>query len=114
MSKKGINKVTLVGNIGADPEVKGEVVNISVATSESWVDKKSGEKVERTEWHRVTFFGALAKIVAEYASKGRLVFVEGSLRTNKYTDKDGVDRYSTDVIASEFQLLGSQSSKSSS
>ena len=108
---RGVNKVTLIGNVGADPELRyttsgTAIASLSVATSESWTDKQSGEKQERTEWHRVKFFGRLAEIVGEYAKKGRQVYVEGSLRTEKYTDKQGVERYSTDIVASEMQLLG--------
>jgi single-strand DNA-binding protein len=84
----------------------GAVAKIRIATSDRWTDKATGEKQERTEWHRVTFFGRLAEIAGEYLRKGRLVYVEGSLRTDKYTDKDGVERYSTDIIASDLQMLG--------
>ncbi len=108
---RGINKVILVGNLGADPEVRytannAAITTIKVATSESWKDKQTGEMQERTEWHRVKFFGRLAEIAGEYLKKGRQVYVEGSLRTDKYTDKEGVERYTTDVIASEMQMLG--------
>lgn len=108
---RGINKVILVGNLGADPEVRyapsgAAVTTISVATSEQWTDKQSGQKQERTEWHRVKFFGRLAEIAAEYLRKGRQVYIEGSLRTDKYTDRQGIERYSTDVIANEMQMLG--------
>src|SRR5690349_17436404 len=108
---RGINKVIIVGNLGADPEVRytgggTAVCSLSVATSEQWTDKQSGEKQERTEWHRVKLFGKLAEIAGEYLKKGRQVYVEGSLRTDKYTDKDGVERYSTDIIANEMQMLG--------
>lgn len=107
---RGINKVILVGNLGNDPEVRysqsgSAITTISVATSESWKDK-NGEKQERTEWHRVKFFGKLAEIAGEYLKKGSLVYIEGSLRTEKYTDKSGVEKYSTDIIASEMQMLG--------
>jgi len=107
---RGINKVILVGNLGNDPEVKytqsgSAIATISIATSESWTDKQ-GQKQERTEWHRVKFFGKLAEIAGEYLKKGRQVYVEGSLRTDKYTGKDGVERYSTDIIANEMQMLG--------
>lgn len=111
---RGINKVILVGNIGQDPQVRytgngAAVTGISVATSESWTDKQSGEKQERTEWHRVKFFGRLAEIVGEYATKGRQVYVEGSLRTSSYTDPNdpNLTKYTTEVIGAEFQLLGS-------
>ncbi|MBI2993384.1 MAG: single-stranded DNA-binding protein [Gammaproteobacteria bacterium] len=108
---RGINKVILIGNLGDDPEVRytaggAAVANIRLATSESWKDKESGEKQERTEWHRVVFFGRLAEIVAEYLKKGSQVYVEGSLRTNKWQDKSGNDRYTTEIIASEMQMLG--------
>jgi single-strand DNA-binding protein len=108
---RGVNKVIIVGNLGADPEVRHTgggtcVTNMRVATSEQWTDKQSGEKQERTEWHRIVLFGRLAEIAGEYLKKGRQVYVEGSLRTDKYTGKDGVERYSTDIIASDLQLLG--------
>lgn len=108
---RGINKVILVGNLGNDPDVKytqggTTITTISVATSESWTDKQSGDKKERTEWHRVKFFGKLAEIAGEYLKKGAQVYIEGSIRTEKYTGKDGVERYSTDIIASEMQMLG--------
>jgi single-strand DNA-binding protein len=108
---RGINKVILVGNLGADPEVRytannAAITTIKVATSESWKDKQTGEMQERTEWHRVKFFGRLAEIAGEYLKKGRQVYVEGSLRTDKYTDKEGVERYATDIIANEMQMLG--------
>lgn len=108
---RGINKVILVGNLGADPEVRytaggSAITSIRIATSESWKDKQTGEQQERTEWHRVKFFGRLAEIAGEYLKKGRQVYVEGSLRTDKYTDKDGVERYSTDIVANEMQMLG--------
>jgi len=108
---RGINKVILVGNLGNDPDVKytqsgTTITTISVATTEAWKDKQSGQQQERTEWHRVKFFGRLAEIAGEYLKKGRQVYVEGSLRTDKYTGKDGVERYSTDIIANEMQMLG--------
>lgn len=108
---RGINKVILVGNLGADPEVRytaggTAIASLSIATSEQWTDKQSGQKQERTEWHRVKLFGRLAEIAGEYLKKGRQVYVEGSLRTDKYTDKQGVERYSTDIIASDLQMLG--------
>jgi single-strand DNA-binding protein len=108
---RGVNKVILVGTLGADPDVRytasgAAVTKIRIATNESWTDKQTGERQERTEWHRVTFFGRLAEIAGEYLKKGRQVYVEGALRTDKYTDKDGVERYSTDVIAAEMQMLG--------
>ncbi len=108
---RGINKVILVGNLGADPETRytaggSAITTIRIATSESWKDKQTGEQQERTEWHRVKFFGRLAEIAGEYLKKGRQVYVEGSLRTDKYTDKDGIERFSTDIIADEMQMLG--------
>ena len=110
---RGINKVILVGNLGADPETRympsgGAVTNIRVATSESWKDKNTGDQQERTEWHNVAFFGRLAEISAEYLRKGSQVYIEGKLRTRKWQDKDGNDRWSTEVIANEMQMLGSR------
>ncbi len=108
---RGVNKVILVGNLGADPETRtltngGSVTTIKVATSDSWKDKQTGDTQERTEWHRVKFFGRLAEIAAEYLRKGKQVYIEGSIRTDKYTDKEGVERYTTDIIANEMQMLG--------
>jgi single-strand DNA-binding protein len=108
---RGVNKVILVGNLGADPETRytatgGAITNIRLATSEAWKDKQTGENQERTEWHRVVLFGKLGEIAGEYLKKGRQVYIEGSLRTNKYTDKDGIERYSTDIVANEMQMLG--------
>jgi single-strand DNA-binding protein len=108
---RGVNKVILVGNLGADPETRAmpngnTATNIRIATSESWKDKSTGEQMERTEWHSVAFFGRLAEIAAEYARKGSQIYVEGRLRTRKWTDKNGVDRYSTEVLADNLQLLG--------
>ncbi len=108
---RGVNKVIIVGNLGADPDVRQTgggttITTLSLATSESWTDKQSGEKQERTEWHRVKMFGRLAEIAGEYLKKGRQVYIEGSLRTDKYTDKQGVEKYSTDIIANEMQMLG--------
>jgi single-strand DNA-binding protein len=108
---RGINKVIVVGNLGADPETRytasgTAITSLRIATSEEWTDKQSGEKQSRTEWHRVKLFGKLAEIAGEYLKKGRQVYIEGSLRTDKYTDKDGVERYSTDIIANEMQMLG--------
>ncbi|NID15879.1 single-stranded DNA-binding protein [Luteibacter yeojuensis] len=110
---RGINKVIIVGNLGADPETRytgggTAITSLRIATSEAWTDKQSGEKQERTEWHRVKLFGKLAEIAGEYLKKGRQVYIEGSLRTDKYTDKDGIERYSTDIIANEMQMLGGQ------
>ena len=115
---RGVNKVILVGNLGRDPEVRytpggAAVTNVSIATSESWKDKESGESKERTEWHKVVFFGRLAEIAGEYLKKGRQIYVEGTLRTNKWQDKDGNDRYTTEVIASNMQMLGSRGGEGS-
>ena len=108
---RGVNKVILVGHLGADPEVRympngGAVANVTVATTESWKDKSSGEKQEKTEWHRVVFFARLAEIVGEYLKKGGQIYVEGRLQTRKWQDKSGVDRYTTEIVASEMQMLG--------
>lgn len=110
---RGINKVILVGNLGQDPETRympsgNAVTNISIATSESWKDKQTGEQQERTEWHRVAFFNRLAEIAGEYLKKGSKVYVEGSLRTRKWQGQDGQDRYTTEVIATEMQMLDSR------
>lgn len=111
---KGINRVTLIGNLGDDPEVRhtqggGIITTARIATSESWKDKQTGQQQERTEWHRVKFFGRLAEIAGDYLRKGKQVYIEGSLRTEKYTDKDGIERYTTDVIAKDMQMLGGAS-----
>ena len=111
MASRGINKVILVGNLGNDPEHRvlpsgGGVTNISLATSESWRDKNTGDQQERTEWHNVAFFGRLAEIAGEYLRKGSQVYVEGRLRTRKWQDRDGNDRYTTEVVANEMQMLG--------
>ena len=108
---RGINKVILVGNPGADPETRympsgSAVTNIRVATTESWKDKDTGDQQERTEWHSVAFFGRLAEIVAEYLRKGSQVYIEGKLRTRKWQDREGNDRWSTEVVANEMQMLG--------
>ncbi len=108
---RGINKVILVGNLGADPETRytpsgSAVTKIRIATSENWKDKQTGERQERTEWHRVVFFGRLAEISAEYLRKGSQVYVEGSLRTDKWQDQSGNDRYTTEIVANEMQMLG--------
>ena len=110
---RGINKVILVGNLGKDPENRflangTAVTNLTLATSESWKDKQSGEQKERTEWHTVVFFGRLAEIAGEYLRKGSQVYIEGALRTRKWQDKEGKDRYSTEIVASEMQMLGSR------
>ena len=108
---RGVNRVTIVGNLGQDPELKhmpsgGAVTNISVATSESWKDKQTGEQKERTEWHRIVFFNRLAEIAGEYLKKGSQVYIEGALRTRKWQDQSGQDRYTTEIVASETQMLG--------
>jgi single-strand DNA-binding protein len=113
---RGVNKVILVGNLGADPETRytasgTAICTFNLATSESWTDKQSGEKQERTEWHRVKIFGRLAEIAQEYLKKGRQVYIEGSIRTDKYSDKNGIERYATDIIANEMQMLGSGGSE---
>lgn len=111
---RGINKALLIGNLGADPEVRytaggSAVANVRLATAESWRDKDSGEQQERTEWHRVVFFGRLAEIVGEYLRKGSQVYVEGRIQTRKWQDRDGNDRYSTEIVANEMQMLGGRS-----
>ena len=103
---RGVNKVILIGNLGKDPEVRympsgGAAANVTLATSESWKDKQTGEKQERTEWHNVVFFGRLAEIAGEYLKKGSKVYVEGSLRTRKWQDKNGTDRYTTEIVSNE-------------
>ncbi len=108
---RGINKVILVGNLGKDPEVRyspngNAVANITLATSEQWKDRNSGEQQEKTEWHRVVFFNRLAEIVGEYLKKGSQVYVEGKLQTRKWQGQDGQDRYTTEIVASEMQMLG--------
>lgn len=108
-----VNKVILVGNLGRDPETRynpegGAITNISVATTDTWKDKASGEKQERTEWHRVVFFSRLAEIAGEYLKKGSQVYIEGSLRTRKWTDKEGQERYTTEIVADRMQMLGSR------
>jgi len=105
-----VNKVILVGNLGRDPEVRylpngNAVANVTIATSSKYKNQ-AGEMVEETEWHRVTFFGKLAEIVGQYLKKGRSIYVEGRIKTRKYTDKDGVEKYATDIIANEMQMLG--------
>lgn len=110
---RGINKAIILGNLGNDPEVRylpngDAVANITVATSESWTDKQSGEKKEQTEWHKVTFYGRLAEVVGEYLRKGSKVYVEGKLQTRKWTDQQGVERYTTEIKASDMQMLDAQ------
>jgi len=108
---RGINKVILIGNLGADPETRysaagSAVTNVRLATNETWKDRQSGEQQERTEWHRVVFFGRLAEIAAEYLRKGSTVYVEGRLQTRKWQGQDGQDRYTTEIVANEMQMLG--------
>jgi single-strand DNA-binding protein len=108
---RGINKVILIGNLGADPETRAmpsgtTVANLRIATSESWKDRQSGEQQERTEWHRVALFGRLAEVAGEYLRKGSQVYIEGSLRTRKWQDKQGNERYSTEIVANDMQMLG--------
>ena len=110
---RGVNKVILVGNLGRDPEIKytasgAAIANITIATSESWNDKQSGERVEKTEWHRVVAFQRLAEIMGEYLKKGSQVYIEGKLQTRKWQDQNGQDRYTTEVVASDMQMLGSR------
>lgn len=116
---RGINKVILIGNVGKDPETRympsgGAVTNITVATSESWKDKNTGDKQERTEWNRVVFFNRLGEIAGEYLKKGSKVYVEGSLRTRKWQDNNGQDKYTTEIVGSEMQMLDSRGGDSSS
>lgn len=114
MASRGVNKVILVGNVGQDPEIRympsgGAVANLTIATSESWKDKQSGETKEKTEWHRVVIFGKLAEITGEYVKKGQQVYIEGSLQTRKWTDQAGVERYSTEVVVNvggTMQMIG--------
>jgi single-strand DNA-binding protein len=108
---RGVNKVILIGNLGADPETRAmpsgaTVANLRIATTENWKDRTSGENQERTEWHRVALFGKLAEIASEYLRKGSQVYIEGSLRTRKWTDKQGQERYSTEIVGNEMQMLG--------
>ena len=110
---RGINKVILIGNLGKDPEVRympsgGAVANITVATSESWKDKKTGEQQDKTEWHRVVMFNRLGEIAGEYLKKGSKVYIEGKLQTRKWQGQDGQDRYTTEIVASEMQMLDSR------
>jgi len=116
MAAHGVNKVIIVGNLGTDPETRympsgGAVTTISVATSETWLDKTTGEPREKTEWHRIVFFNKLAEITGQYLKKGAKVYVEGALRTNKWQDNSGQDRYSTEIIGREFQFLDSRESR---
>ena len=116
---RGVNKVILIGNLGKDPEVRympsgSAVANVTLATSEQWKDKQTGEQQERTEWHNIVFFNRLAEIVGEYLKKGSQVYVEGSLRTRKWQDKSGNDRYTTEIVAGEMQMLGGRGGGGSS
>lgn len=116
---RGINKVILVGTLGQDPEVRylpsgGAVTNVSIATNESWKDKQTGQQQERTEWHRIVFFNRLAEIAGEYLKKGSQVYVEGKLQTRKWQAQDGTDRYSTEIVANEMQMLGGRQGMGSS
>ncbi len=113
MASRGVNKVILVGNLGNDPEVRymasgGAVTNISLATSETWKDKQTGEQKELTEWHRIVFFRRLAEIAGEYLKKGSKVYIEGRLQTRKWQGQDGQDRYTTEIVANEMQMLDSR------
>lgn len=108
---RGVNKAILIGNLGNDPDIRytasgSAVANVSLATAETWRDKETGEQQERTEWHRVVFFGRLAEIVGEYLKKGSQIYVEGRLQTRKWQDKEGIDRYTTEIVANELQMLG--------
>ncbi len=111
MASRGVNKVILIGNLGADPETRympsgDAVTTLRIATSETWKDKQTGQTQERTEWHRVVMFGRLAEIAAEYLKKGSRVYIEGQLRTRKWQGQDGQDRYTTEIVAREMQMLG--------
>ena len=115
---RGVNKVILIGNLGQDPEVKympngNAVANVTIATSESWKDKNTGEQVDKTEWHRVVFFRRLAEIVGEYLKKGSKIYIEGKLQTRKWQDKNGKDNWTTEIIANEMQMLDSRGGGSS-
>ena len=108
---RGVNKVILVGNLGKDPETRympsgSAVTNLTLATSESWKDKQTGEQQDRTEWHKIAMFGRLAEIAAEYLRKGSQIYIEGKLRTRKWQDKEGKDRWTTEIVADEMQMLG--------
>tara|TARA_Y200000002_G_scaffold383247_1_gene404401 strand:+ start:10459 stop:10884 length:426 start_codon:yes stop_codon:yes gene_type:complete len=118
MAQRGVNKVILVGNVGNEPEIRytssGQAVaNLSLATSEVWKDKTTGDKQERTEWHRIVSFGKSAEIVRDYIKKGSKLFVEGSLKTRKWEDKNGVERYTTEVVSNEIQMLDSRGDQNS-
>lgn len=114
---RGINKVILVGNLGSDPELRvaqsgTQMTTLSIATSDSWKDKQTGQQQERTEWHRVVFFNRLAEIAAQYLKKGSKVYIEGALRTRKWQDQQGIEKYTTEIIASEMQMLDSRADMS--
>lgn len=113
---RGVNKAILIGNLGKDPEVRYQpsgaaIANVSVGTSETWKDKNTGENQEKTEWHKVVFFGRLAEVAGEYLKKGAKVYVEGSIKTRKWQDKDGNDRYTTEIVGREMQMLDGKSQK---
>ncbi len=119
MASRGINKVILIGNLGNDPEVRytpngSAVTNVNIATTSGWRDKQTGELQERTEWHRIVFFNRLAEVAGEYLHKGSKVYIEGSLRTRKWQDKSGTDRYTTEIISTEMQILDSRHSNNNS
>ena len=119
MASRGLNKVMIIGNLGADPEVRytaggSAMANINIATSETWRDKQTGEQQEKTEWHRVVFFGKLAEIVQQYVHKGSKLYVEGRLQTRKWQDKEGHDRYTTEIVGNEMQMLDSKGGSSAS
>lgn len=114
---RGVNKVILIGNLGKDPEVRhmpsgGAVANLTIATSEQWRDKQTGEQTEKTEWHRVVMFGRLGEIAGEYLRKGSKIYVEGRLQTRKWQDKDGQDRYTTEIVGNEMQMLDGKGASS--
>ncbi len=116
---RGVNKVILIGNLGQEPETRympsgSAVTNIRLATNESWKDKETGEQIDRTEWHRIAFFNRLAEIAGEYLHKGSQVYIEGRIRTRKWQDKEGQDRYTTEIIADQMQMLGGRGGASSS
>jgi single-strand DNA-binding protein len=116
---RGVNKVILIGNLGKDPDLKqttigGNIANITLATSESWTDKQSGQKQEKTEWHKIIFFSKLAEIAGKFLHKGSKVYIEGKLQTRKYTDKNNMDRYVTEIIGSEMHMLDSKQDKAQS
>lgn len=119
MASRGINKVIVLGNLARDPEIKyatngSAIANFSMATSESWNDKNSGEKVEKTEWHRIVAYRKLAEIIGQYLKKGSQVYIEGKLQTRKWQNKDGLDMYTTEIVANDMQMLGGRDSGQSS